>query len=337
MSVLTRAGIPLARSLGICRLQTSSDRLRRAIGAVSEEVGIGVALSRAFEAVGAPFTPVHYSTLRAAETGEGVLHVAFEGLSNWEERDYRLYQRMRSVVNYPLFLCGLSAIGLLLLIRFLVPLMASLAGQSNRPLPWPTRILLEVGQLVDRPVVLALGISVVAALALGARAVVGARPLRYLLSRYRLALPILGSLTRRALLVRFARVLQSLLGSGLPMTSSLELAAHACGNEYFQGVVIGEALHGVLAGERLSQALASTRLFPGAFLSMVDAGEVSGNLPALLGRIADLYEMEVETAINVLFRIAEPLLVGGVGLVIFLVLACAFLPMYDVIMAVSQG
>lgn len=330
MAVLVRAGISLERALAICGSHEHSPELRRAISRLSDELRHGVTPADAVALVGHPFSSLHASTLRANQTGEGDFSRAFANLSRWEEKDHHVQARTRSILTYPAFLITLSAIGMALLIRFLVPLMASVAAQLNRPLPMPTRVLLAIGQALGNPVHLAGMALALIVVVLGLRHLFRTRSWQRAWGRWRLRLPLVGPLLRKALLIRLSRVVQSLLDSGLPLTLTLDLAGPATGNPYV-AEAMARVSEGVMAGETLSQALRGTGVFPSTYVGMVSVGESTGRLPSLLARLADLYELELDTEINALLRAAEPILVAAVGFVVFLVMAAAFLPMYELI------
>jgi type IV pilus assembly protein PilC len=336
MAVLAAAGIPLERGLRICGNQTSCDDLRSALSKIEDDVGEGLFLSRAMAEAGAPFHPVHATTMRAAEVSNGELRVVFDNLSAWEENDDRVYRRLQTVMSYPLMLLGFAALGLLALLRFLAPLITNIAGDLHHELPLPTRIVLTLGHGFERPAwLLAMGLGLLAAVSLGPM-LVRRESVRLHLDRWQLRVPGLAGIARTATLIRMSRLLCSLLRSGLPLDECLVLVGKASGNLYLERMVFDKAASYIRDGEFLSQALDDTGEFPPSYISMLVVGENTGRLTELLDKLADLYEVDFETKIEALLRALEPILISVVGVVILAVLGAAFYPLYEMIGALGS-
>lgn len=330
MALLATSGIPLHRALEVCGEQTSSPVLRAKSRRISEDLRHGVRLSDALTRAGAPFTPMHSGVILAAEN-TGRYDEGLEQLALWEEKGDSMERKIRSLVAYPALILSLAFVGTFVLLRFLAPLVRSVMDQVGTEPNLASRIVMFLGDVTSNPWVL-LGGALATALALWlGRKALRTRVVQGWWERWSLTLPLVGNLLWKAWLVRVARCLHSLLNAGLPMVRSVELAAEATGNGFLGQHVLKAAAYGMLKGESLSQALPHEMLSR-TFVGMLGVGETSGKLPEMLGRLADLYEIELGADIDSLFRATEPLLMGFVGLLVLGCLLTAFQPLYSLIM-----
>lgn len=331
MSVLARAGIPLLRSLDICSRQCSDEDLARGIAGLSQEVRAGTRMAAAMRSVGKPFDPMHASAVSAAETA-GRFAQVFDELAHWEFKEDRLRKRLGSALAYPALIVVVSAIGVVLLIKFLLPVILSVAEQLGTPPSGPTRFLIFVGGVIDSPLQLALAGLALGSLIWYVRRVMARRlDLRIRWDRFRMRLPLVGTLWRTTVTIRVCRTLASLLGSGLSMVDAMTLTGASAGSPYLEHQVLVPAAGYIRKGESLSQSLAGETVFPHSFHGMVAVGEKSGELEPILGRLADLYEIELDNQIETFVRAIEPLAVVVVGIVVLGVMVCAFMPLYDLL------
>ncbi|MBI3926950.1 MAG: type II secretion system F family protein [Armatimonadetes bacterium] len=329
MAVLSRAGMALIRSLEICRRQCSNEPLQQAIDRVVEELRAGTRLSAAFRATGQPFTPLYASAVQAAETA-GKLPEVFEELAHWEQKEHRLRKRLSSALSYPIFILVVSTVGVLLLIKFLLPVVLSVSEQLTHPPGLPTRILIAVGEVVDRPLRLGLCLAALALAVWWVRRLFGRRAdYRVRWDRVRLSLPLTGGILRTTVTIRVCRSMASLLQSGLSMVDALQLTGQSAGSPYVQATILDPAAQYIRRGESLSQALGGARIFPPSFHGMVAVGEKSGKLETILIHLADLSELELDQRIETFIRALEPLAVVFVGAVVLGVMICAFMPLYE--------
>lgn len=330
MSVLTRAGVPALRALETCARQCGDHTLQEALLEMAEEIRSGSRVSEAMSLATGSFSSLHAASLRSAER-IGDLSGAFEQLASWEERELAVRRRLRTMAVYPTLLVLVSIVGVLLLIRFLLPLTQTLANQMGRPAPYPTRVLLQVGRLLDDPLSLFLGaVVLVALLVLGRKALARPWTIRTL-DRLRLHAPVIGPLVRTSLTIRLGRTLASLMRAGLSLVQCLELTAEGCENRFLRDTILFPAADYVRRGESLAQAMGGHVVLPASFHGMLAIGESSGTVPHMLDRISDLYELELDLRIESAMRLLEPLLVVCVGLMVLGVMLSAFLPLYDLL------
>lgn len=330
LALLMRAGIPGLRSLEICARQSGDLELSEALQAVALEVRAGTRLSLAMRKVPSAFGPLHCNAVQAAEAS-GTLPEALDELARWEEREDRLQRDLQAALMYPALVAGFSLVGILLLVKFLDPVVRAILSQTTQPPSLPTRILLGFGEVLGTPhhFVLAL----LALLGLAWLGVVWSRrpgPRRFW-ERNRNRLPLLGSIFGKSAVVRFCRGLSSLLDAGVPIDQAVDLASDVCGSRLLSEGALASAVGHIRRGETLSQALRRCEEFPPSFHGMVGVGEQSGTLAALLDRMADLFEQEIRVDLQTFVRVLEPVAILAVGFVVLGVLLCAFLPLYDLL------
>ncbi|HEY4000216.1 MAG TPA: type II secretion system F family protein [Candidatus Xenobia bacterium] len=330
LALLYRSGVNLERSLEICARQTSSVGLRAQSRRLAEDLRHGVRMSDAVARIGAPFTPLHAGVILAAET-TGWYEQGFEQLATWEEKADSLERQIRSLLTYPILVVTIAAVGTCLLLRFLSPLIADVVKQTGGEASLATRIVLLLGQTIwSWQFCLGISIAAVVLLFVGYRLMRNAW-LKRAWERWSMYLPLVGRLLKKAWLIRVARCLNSLMKAGIPLVTCIELAADATGNSYLGEVVLRDAAMGVRKGERLSQALPKKQL-SSAFIGMMAVGETSGRLPDMLGRVADLHEIELSNEIEAVLRGIEPFIITVVGGVVLLCLMASLQPLYSMIM-----
>ncbi len=331
MAVLTKAGVPVVRALQICIRQVGPGVAGRALENVLAEVRAGASLSTAFRAAGSPFTLLHVSTLEAGERA-GKLSGAFAELAHWEEKEDSLRKRLKAALGYPVFILVVSLIGIVMLIKFLVPVVVSVSEQLDHPPGWPTKFLIGLGELFSSPVKVVVVVGLLSVFVYGVIHFVRTKRERQVWwDGWRLRIPFVGPILQTSIAIRVCRSLSSLLQSGLSLVDALQLVGAGSGSIYVEEMYLQPAARYVRKGESLSQALKGADLFSPSFHGMVAVGERSGQLELILLYLADLYEMELDQRIETFMRILEPMAVIGVGAVVLLVMLSAFLPIYELV------
>jgi type II secretory pathway component PulF len=226
---------------------------------------------------------------------------------------------------------GIAFVGTLLLMRFLAPLIGQVLEQVGNTPSLPTRLIMLIGSVGSSWAFLAAIVLAAIVAAWGLPRLLAMGPLRRWWERVSLYIPLIGTLLRKAWMVRVARCLSSLLSAGLPLVRTIELTADATGNSWLGQSVLREAAAGVQKGETLSQAL-PPRMMSRAFVGMLSVGETSGTMAEMLERVADIHEVEVGAGIDAIFRAMEPVMMAMVGGVVLVCLLCTFQPLYTLAM-----
>jgi len=317
LSNLLAAGVPLSRALSILAREASQPAARRQWAAIHDDVAGGTSLADAMSKYPRSFPPVHVAMVRAGEAG-GFLEVVLEQIANFRSRERDLKSRVRSALVYPIILAVLAAGVLTFLLTYFIPTFSQIFGEFGENLPALTRAVVAVSRAVTRyGLLLVAGATLIGILAQRA---VSSPAGRLAVERAALLVPGIGRLLARFALVRFCRMLGTLLGAGVPLVASLKVAREAIGNQVLAKAV-GESIEQVQQGKPLARSLAAnTRLFPASVVEMIAVAEESGRLDTELNRLAGIYEGELDRQLRTLVALAEPALLfvmaGIVGTIV---------------------
>lgn len=331
LSVLVRAGVPLRRALEVSVIHCGERRLREALRAVVADVEHGSSLSAALARRPADFSSLQTAMIGAGETG-GVLDEVLDRIADVLEREHTVRKKLQAALMYP----ALVAAAAMLLIGFLmvhiVPMFASLFERFSVPLPWPTRMLLDLGgalSSVKALPALFLTVAIAAALTWFYKLKGGAA-----FDRLKLYLPIIGLILRNAVVARLSRMLSVLLRSGVGVLTAIDVVAPVSGSSAYKRALL-EVSDALRRGEGMHRALQQTALFDPLTLALVGVGEESGALDAMLLAAANYLDVEVEAAITALVALLEPSLIAVVGFVVGLIVFSIFLPLYGLIGSIT--
>src|SRR5574341_371183 len=325
LAVLTGAGIPLAEALAALVDQVDHERLKKVVSNVRQRVNEGSSLADALKAHPRVFSDLYVNMIRAGESS-GALEVVLRRLADFTESQARLRSKVVATLTYPVVMVIFSSVILGILFTYVIPKITKVLEDAKVALPWTTRALIAFSTFVhDWWWAVGLG----AALAL-----VGvARWRRTQAGRARwdvwvLSLPVFGGLIRQIAIARFSRTLATLLKSGVPLLSSLDIVKNIVGNTRLAHV-IEESRDAIREGESIAAPLRRSGEFPPLVYHMVAIGERSGQLEEMLGNVADAYDSQVETKVAALTSLLEP------AMIIFMGLAVAFI-VFSVLMPILQ-
>jgi len=331
LSVLVRAGVPLRRALDVSVSHCSDRSLREALRAVVADVEHGSTLSAAFARRPADFSPLQTAMIGAGEAG-GVLDDVLDRIADVLERDHTVRKKLQAALIYPALVTVAALALILFLMVHVVPMFASLFARFSAPLPWPTRMLLDLGSVLGslRAIpILGVAIAITGGLS---RFVKLKQPAWF--DRFKLGAPIIGVIIRYAVVARITRMLGALLRSGVSLLKAIDVVAPVSGSSTYRGALVRVA-DALRRGEGMYRALQQTLLFDPLTLALVGVGEESGALDTMLNAAADYLDVEVEAAIAALVATLEPVLIGIVGFVVGLIVFSIFLPLYGLIGSIS--
>jgi type IV pilus assembly protein PilC len=336
-SVMIDAGLPLVQCLDILAQQQDNKYFQQTLMQVRQDVEEGSTLAAAMARHRKVFDQLYTNMVEAGETG-GILDLILQRLSTFIEKIVKLKRDVISAMIYPaaviIMAIGAIAVIMIVVIPQFQNIFLGLLGPGEQ-LPLPTRIVVGISNFLASwggLSVLAGIIGGVVAIRFYYRTPNGRRNL----DRILLKVPIIGDILRKVAVARFSRTLSTLLSSGVPILQSLEITARTSGN-----VIIEEAIlkvrTGVERGESFVEPLKATEVFPSMVAQMIGIGEQTGALDAMLGKIADFYEQEVDAAIANLLTLMEPLLIGFLGVTIGSIVIAMYLPLFTLIGKLSQG
>jgi type IV pilus assembly protein PilC len=325
LATLLKAGMPLVQSLDILRGGVAHPVFRPVLNDVYEKVRAGAALSEAFAAHGNLFPPAYSASLLAGEKSgslDGVLrrYVAYIKVIGGVKR------RTLSALVYPAVLVAL-AIGVVSIILLkVVPEFAAFYDSFDADLPFVTRAMVAVAQLLREHVLLIAG--AIALLAAAGWRMVRQASQRTQFDRWVLRVPWVGSTVRRFSTSQLARTLSTLLAGGLPLVSAIEIASRSMGNQ-FLSAEMREAGQRVREGEAFASAVATRGTFPDVFVKMAEVGESTGALQEMMSSLADFYDEEVEAELGRFVSLVEPVLLIFMGIVIASLLLALYMPLFQ--------
>lgn len=329
LATLLGAGMPLEEALATVAGQQENPAFGRSLTQVREAVMGGAGLHQALGARGRLFPAVYVNMVKVGES-TGTLDQVLERLADFLEDQVRMRSRVQAALLYPLLMTVVGALVLVLLFTFVVPKVVSMLEDLDQTLPLATRVLIGSSDLLARWWwLLALGV-VLAGLA-GRRFMATERG-RRTVHRRLLGLPLFGRLNRMLATAQLARTLGTLLQSGVPLLSALEIARGMLQNLVLRDALEQTALN-VREGSGLAEPLRRSGVFPPLLVQMAAIGEKSGNVDAMLLRVADAYEHQVDIAVNGLLSLLQPLMILFMGGVIGFIVLAILLPIFQA----SQG
>ena len=336
-SVMIDAGLPLVQCLDILAQQQANKYFQQILMQVRQDVEEGSTLAAAMTRHPRVFDQLYANMVEAGETG-GILDIILQRLSTFIEKIVKLKRDIISAMIYPaavvLLAVGAVAVIMVVVIPQFQNIFLGLLGPGEQ-LPLPTRIVVGISNFLASWGGLAMLVAIVG-FVVGIRFYYKTTNGHRNLDRLILKVPVLGDIFRKIAVARFSRTLSTLLSSGVPILQSLDITARTSGN-----VIIEEAITkvrvGVERGESFVDPLKATEVFPHMVAQMIGIGEQTGALDAMLGKIADFYEEEVDSAIANLLTLMEPLLIGFLGVTIGSIVIAMYMPLFTLIGKLANG
>jgi type IV pilus assembly protein PilC len=326
-ATMVNSGLPLLRTLSILEEQTDSKVLTKKLTEVRLDVERGSSLSGALARHEKTFPALYVSMCRAGETS-GTLDQVLLRLADTLEKEVSLRQKIKSAMTYPTVVFAMVILILAAMLLFVVPTFKDLYSSLGGTLPLPTRILLSLSDVVRRFFLVFVAVFVGAVFLI--RRWIKTDRGRAAFDRFKLRLPIFGSLFQKTALARFARTLGVLNRSGVPILQALDIVQETVKNEVV-ATAVRDVQSGVKEGESIAAPLANHKVFPPMVVQMMAVGEETGALDTMLEKIADFYEEEVSTAVESLTSLIEPLLIAVVGGAVGLIVISLYLPLFRIV------
>src|SRR5467141_2063706 len=336
-SVMIDAGLPLVQCLEILAQQQDNKFFQQTLLQVRQDVEEGSTLAAAMARHPRVFDQLYANMVEAGETG-GILDLILQRLSTFIEKIVKLKRDVISAMIYPAAVIVLAVAAVAVIMVVVIPqfqnIFLGLLGPGEQ-LPLPTRIVVGISDFLASWGGLAILIGLIGA-GIGLKFYYATPKGRKVIDTISLKLPIFGPILQKIAVARFSRTLSTLLSSGVPILQSLDITARTAGN-----VIIEEGIMGIRTaveqGKSFVEPLREADIFPHMVSQMVGIGEQTGALDAMLGKIADFYEQEVDAAIANLLTLMEPALIGFLGVTIGSIVIAMYLPMISLIGKLSQG
>jgi len=323
---LLAAGVPLSRALNILSRESSKPAAAKLWATVHDQVSGGMPLADALGLHPRAFPPVYVAMVRAGETG-GFLDVVLDQIATFRSREQELKNKVTSALLYPLILAVLSSAILVFLLTFFIPRFSTMFAEFGGSLPTLTKAIVAASQMVVRywfVLVLVIGLVV-----FGIQRATATEEGRRVLQRTMLRLPLFGRASSRFALVRFCRMLGTLVGAGVPLVSSLRVAREAIGNQVLADTV-NSAIEDVQHGNALARSLEGCHLlFPASVIEMISVAEESSRLDKELTRLASTYEQELDRYLKMAVTLIEPALLFLMAVLVGTVVIGMLLPIFN--------
>jgi type IV pilus assembly protein PilC len=326
-AVLVNAGVAIVRSLSVLAEQSGNPKLRKALTIISEDVQQGTNLSVAMAKHPDCFDQLYVSMVEAGETG-GVLDEVMNRLAKLLEDVARLQNQIKSAMAYPVTVGIFAVVAFLGMTIFLIPVFAGIFDQLGAELPALTQFMVNLSALLRSPKVL-IPIVIIIGIVFAFRTYYKTPAGRLQIDRILLKMPIFGDLNEKSAVARFCRVFGTLTRSGVPILQCLEIVQDTIPNKVIANAVKG-AQDAILEGGMLSVAIGNRKVFPAMAIQMMMIGEETGELDAMMMKVADFYEDEVEQAVKALTSVIEPLMMVFIAGMVGTILLSMYLPMFSI-------
>jgi type IV pilus assembly protein PilC len=333
-SVMIDAGLPLVQCLEILASQQENKTFQKVLAGTRASVEGGSTLSTAMKQYPKVFDPLYSNMVEAGETG-GILDTILQRLSTYIEKNVKLQAAVKSALIYPVGVLTVAGGVITLLLWKVVPIFATLFAGLGVDLPLPTKIVIALSNFIGSIFGFLIVVGAIGGI-IGLKIWYGTKQGRFILDTIILKLPVLGMVMRKIAVARFTRTLGTLISSGVPILESLDITAKTSGN-----AVVEKALFSVRKaleeGKSLTDPLKDSGVFPGMVTQMIAVGEQTGAMDAMLQKIADFYEDEVDAAVKDLLTALEPIMIVFLGVVVGGVVISMYLPLFSLIGKLSSS
>ncbi len=325
LSILLGAGIVLVASLEALISQITNTLLKKVMAQVKESVNEGNSLAFSLSQHPKIFSQIYINMVRAGEAS-GSLDLVLDRLAEFSEHQQALRGRLYAALTYPAFMFLFGTGILFVLITFIMPTITGIFSEMHQTLPLPTIVLIGTSDFLKSfwwlvMLVLVIGIILIRQFKKTQRGT-------YLWDEIKIRVPIIGTINSKLAIARFGRTLGSLLQSGVPLLSALEIVRNIVNNALIADV-IDKAMDEIEAGKGLAAPLSQSRWIPPIAIQMITVGEQSGELEKMLNKIADIYEGEAESRILAMTSMLEPIMILVMAIIVFFIAISILLPLFE--------
>jgi general secretion pathway protein F len=323
LATLVRAGVPLLESIAALTEQVENQQLVRVLTTVREHLNEGTSFAKSLEQHPQVFPPLYVNMIAAGEAS-GTLEAVLERLADFMEGQARLRGKVTAALAYPVLMAIVGTLLVGVLMVGVVPKVTSVFDNLGQTLPWYTRLLIFVSDMVGSYWWLMLGSVALGIYAFGRWRRTPAGRMRW--DTMRLSMPIFGRLTLLVAVARFTRTLSTLLSSGVQLLMAMEIGRHVLENAKLQAVIT-EAIGSIRGGDSIAEPLKRSNAFPPMVTHMIAIGEKSGQLEQMLENVSRAYESDVETRVQALTSLLEPMMIVLLGGVVGFIALAILMPL----------
>jgi type IV pilus assembly protein PilC len=326
MATMLRAGVPLLQSFDIVGRSHPNPSMARLISDIRGDVETGTSLSAAFRKYPKYFDHLYCNLVEAGEEA-GMLELILDRLATYQEKTLAIKGKIKSALTYPIAVMIVAMIVVTIIMLFVVPTFKDVFAQFGAQLPGPTLIVIALSDFFVHYWYVMLGILVLGGY-FAFQSWKRSERVQELVDRALLRLPVFGQLVTKGALARWTRTLSTMFGAGVPLVEALDSVAGASGNIVYQRAT-EKIQQEVATGTSLTLSMQSSRVFPPLVLQMASIGEESGSLDSMLGKVADIYESEVDELVKALSSLLEPIIIVVLGILIGGLVVAMYLPIFN--------
>ncbi|HNR29257.1 MAG TPA: type II secretion system inner membrane protein GspF [Candidatus Hydrogenedentes bacterium] len=331
LATLIDAGLPLLRCINVLVAQLKPSKLRDILREISSDIQSGSTFSEALAKHPKQFDRLFVNMVRAGEVG-GMLEVVLNRLADYMERRQALKRRVRAALIYPIAVIVIATCIVMFLLVKVVPVFAGIFADFEAELPAPTRVLIAAGDFLVYSwwkLIVFVNCSIITV-----KLLLKSHAVKRVTDRIVLKIPLVGDLVTKVAVARFARTLGTLITSGVPILQALRITRDTIGNEVIQNAV--DKVHdSIKEGDTIAAPLDEAKVFPPMVVNMIDVGEETGSLDAMLMKVADIYDAEVEAAVDAMLALLEPVIIIVLGGIIGFIVISLYLPIFTLGDAIS--
>ena len=325
------AGLPLVQCLEILSSQCDNKILGKTIAEVRSDVESGSTYADALRKHPKVFDELYVNMVAAGEAG-GILDTILNRLAKHIEKSMKLKKEIKSAMVYPAVIVSVAVIVITILMVWVIPIFSQMFADFGQALPALTQMVIDASHFMQRNIIY---------MAAGVAATIFAIKRWYktpggkkAIDKFLLKLPVFGDLIRKAAVAKFTRTLGTLISSGVPILEGLVIVSRTAGNKVIEEALM-TARQSISEGKTVAEPLGKSKVFPPMVVQMISVGESTGALDAMLGKIADFYDDEVEAAVAALTSLLEPMLMVFLGVVIGTIVVAMYLPIFTLASAVG--
>ena len=330
-STMIDAGLPLVQGLNILAEQNPNPTFKSILRQLTKDVEGGSTLAEAMKKHPKVFDNLFVNLIAAGEVG-GILDTILQRLATFIEKAEELKSRIKGALTYPIVVMAIAFIVIAVILIFVIPVFQDMFSSFGSALPMPTQIVVNMSDFMKGNIhwiILAI-IAFVYAFKQYAKTQGG----RKTIDTWSLKIPVFGDLLKKTAVARFTRTLGTMMSSGVPILDSLEIVAKTAGNVVIEEIIY-DVRGSIAEGQTIAEPLSENDIFPGMVIQMISVGEATGALDTMLGKIADFYDKEVDTAVDALTSMLEPLLMLFLGGAIGGLVVAMYLPIFTMAGAVG--
>lgn len=331
-ATMINAGLPLIQCLDILYSQQENKTFKKMLKEIKESVEGGATLADALKKYPDVFDDLFVNMVAAGETG-GILDTILNRLSAYMEKAEKLKKQVKSAMTYPIIVLCVAVLVIGVILVFVIPTFEQMFKDFGGELPAPTKIVVELSRFVKGNILYMIGAVVVLGFAF--RRFYKTEKGRVLVDKYLLKLPVFGPLLRKVAVAKFTRILGTMISSGVPILDGLEITARTAGNKTVESAVY-KVRAAISEGQTMAAPLTESGVFPSMVCQMVGVGESTGALDAMLEKIADYYDDEVDAAVSSLTAMIEPFMMVFLGVTIGGLVVSMYLPIFKMAGMVGQ-